>query len=137
MAEKDAVKWHAWRERLRRFRACEWTVAEFCRRENVSTAVFYQWRSKLAGQLSGTASGSVDNPAMKALPKFVEVQVSHRGVKSKTPQTGQPHVEERVEIRLPNGTCVLIAAREIEALRAAIAAAGEFGMRETAGGRAC
>lgn len=38
-----------WRERLERFRGSTWTVAEFCRREKVSVASFYQWRKKLAG----------------------------------------------------------------------------------------
>jgi hypothetical protein len=36
-----------WRERLRRYVRSELTVAEFCGREGVSVASFYQWRQRL------------------------------------------------------------------------------------------
>ena len=36
-----------WRERLRRFRAGEVSVAAFCAGEGVSTAAFYAWRRRL------------------------------------------------------------------------------------------
>jgi len=45
---RDPDLWQAWRERLRRFRGTMETVAEFCRRERVSMAAFYQWRRKLS-----------------------------------------------------------------------------------------
>jgi hypothetical protein len=44
----DVVKREAWRRRLRAFDRGTATVEEFCWREGVSVAAFYQWRRKLA-----------------------------------------------------------------------------------------
>ncbi len=41
-----------WRERLKRFDHCEWTVAEFCDAEGYSVTSFYQWRRKLKASLA-------------------------------------------------------------------------------------
>ena len=37
-----------WQERFTPYAATDQTVAEFCRREGVSTPSFYQWKKKLA-----------------------------------------------------------------------------------------
>lgn len=37
-----------WRDRMRRFSRSQLSVAEFCRREQVSVPSFYEWRKKLA-----------------------------------------------------------------------------------------
>lgn len=41
-----------WQARVRRFEQSKLSVAEFCRRENITTASFYQWRRKLADSTS-------------------------------------------------------------------------------------
>ncbi|MEQ8784650.1 MAG: transposase [Pirellulaceae bacterium] len=47
-----------WRELLRRQAESGWSVAEFCRRRDVSEASFYQWRKRLrADPLSAAATG--------------------------------------------------------------------------------
>jgi transposase-like protein len=138
MAAKDFVKWGIWRERLRRFRAGEWTVAEFCQREKLSAAVFYQWRRKLSDRIVEPGSGRVESQPVRALAEFVEVQITHPEVRREAAlPTCESHVDQRVEIRLPNGACVLVSAHDLVALRVAIAAAGEFGIREATGGHAC
>lgn len=38
-----------WRELMSRFKASGLEVSTFCRRESVSTASFYRWRSRLGG----------------------------------------------------------------------------------------
>lgn len=40
----------AWQARLQRYERSQFTVAEFCRGEDVSPANFYQWRNKLRGE---------------------------------------------------------------------------------------
>jgi hypothetical protein len=38
-----------WQRRMLRFLKARESVAEFCRKEEVSTPAFYQWRKRLAG----------------------------------------------------------------------------------------
>jgi transposase-like protein len=49
----NPVLWEQWRKRLQPRESSDGTVAEFCRREGVSQAAFYQWRKKLR---TGSAS---------------------------------------------------------------------------------
>lgn len=72
MARKASLeRQRQWRDRLERFTHSTLSVAEFCRREKVSVASFYQWRKKLAV----TARGSQDTtPTTK--PTFLPVQVT-------------------------------------------------------------
>ena len=46
----DSPKVVAWRRRVRRFGRSGLTVVRFCEEEGVSTASFYRWRNRLAGQ---------------------------------------------------------------------------------------
>lgn len=55
-----------WQERLTRFAATDQTVAEFCRREGVSTPSFYQWKKKLGKK----------KLARQAPPPFVPLTLS-------------------------------------------------------------
>ena len=99
-----------WRERLGRFRNGDLKVAEFCRREGVSTATFYRWRGRLE-QHDGRA----------------------RGIERRSRKSGNAAVAERflpvnvarlteAEIELPNGIKIRVPATNAEALRAAILA---------------
>jgi hypothetical protein len=90
-----------WRSRLQRFDASGMSVARFCRQEQVSVPSFYQWRKRLAVL-----------PPRVSSPTFVPVRL--------TPVAA-------VEIHLPNGARVSVPPGNTEALRVAIAAAGELG----------
>jgi transposase-like protein len=115
----DAAVHAAWRRRWERFEGASLTAAEFCRREGVSQAAFYQWRKRLA------------QGAMAAEPS-----VARGTVAAQEPATGAQGGEDRfvelawaaaavVEIELPNGVQVRVPADREQALTAAIRAAGE------------
>ena len=99
-----------WRERLRRFRDGDLKVAEFCRREGVSTATFYRWRGRLE-QHDERARG-----------------VQHRSRKSEIADVARRFLPVNVarltdaEIELPNGIKIRVPATNADALRAAILA---------------
>ena len=99
-----------WRERLGRFRDGDLKVAEFCRREGLSTATFYRWRGRLE-QDDGRARG-----------------VQRRSRKSGNAAVGERFLPVNVarlaeaEIELPNGIKIRVPATNVEALRAAVLA---------------
>ena len=101
--QMDVSLWEAWWRRLARYEQWDGTVAAFCLREGVSTVAFYQWRRKLAGDVSGERSAS-DEP-----PSFLPVRIT---------------AAERIEIELPNGVRVRVpgdAARTLDAVLMAAA----------------
>ena len=63
----------AWRGMLSRFAESGLTVPAFCRREAVSTASFYRWRSRL--QATSAGEGPRQEAAVAASPKaeFVDL----------------------------------------------------------------
>lgn len=137
---RDPDLWQAWRERLRRFERSIETVADFCRRERVSVAAFYQWQRKLrangdpparsAPRREGVLPAAVARQASAAprsQPQFVELVVPARP----EPADASFHGEARpsagcVEVQLPNGTCVRLASDDLAALRTAILTAAEI-----------
>ncbi len=57
----DPARYQLWRQRMGRFERLELTVVEFCRREQVSTPSFYQWRKRLAhADAAATPRASTD-----------------------------------------------------------------------------
>ncbi len=102
----------AWRERLARHKESGLTVAEFCRREGVCGASFYQWRKRLGqpGHRSETKRQPIRTSDKKNASHFVPVHVS--GLRA-------------AEIELPGGVTVRVPVAGVEALRTAILAAGE------------
>ena len=59
-----------WRERVKRQAASGQSIAEFCRREGISAASFYMWRSR---HVSGSVT-AVATPAASQLPaSFIDV----------------------------------------------------------------
>ncbi len=100
----DAAKWEAWRKRLRRFDRGLATVADFCGREGVSVANFYQWRRKLAAEDGDSLS--VDAPG------FVAVEI--------TPPS--PAEGSCVQVFLPGGARMLVPCQAREAIAAVVAA---------------
>ena len=135
---RDPDLWQAWRERLRRFRGSLETVAEFCRRERVSVAAFYQWKRKLGrGGDPQLRSGESDlrSPAARrasssrrSQPQFIELVVPARPAAIAAKSDRESAVSAGcVEVLLPNGTCVRLASGDLAGLRTAILAAAEIG----------
>ena len=106
----DESLWEAWRRRLARYDEWQGTVAAFCLREGVSTVAFYQWRRKLAGDVSAERSRATrERSASDAPPSFLPVRIA---------------AAERIEIELPNGVRVRVpgdAARTLDAVLVAAA----------------
>lgn len=126
--EIDAALHCAWRKRLERFESSSVTVAEFCRRESVSTAAFYQWRKRWTREVALGKKRRSQRPPTRRVPAarpqgratgFVELAVSNLAV---------------VELELPNGVRIRVPAEREAALGAAIRAAGEVACHlETSG----
>ena len=102
-----------WLRRMQRFSRSRLTVAEFCDREDVSVAAFYQWRRKLValGQTSAATAraqsqGGLPAPVVSGLPNgFVPVRV---------------WPSSAIEARLPNGVVLTLPAGDSEVLRQAL-----------------
>jgi hypothetical protein len=119
----DGTRYAMWRGRWERFAEWSGTVAEFCRREGITAASFYQWRKRLTAsdprETAATVRGNrgTTRPAKqapRARTPFVELSLT-------TPTTAGASVE----IALPNGATVRVPAACPATLRAAIHAAGE------------
>ena len=70
-----------WRERLRRFKSANMTVAEFCRSECVSLAAYYYWKKKLRIRLTDSEhsdSEKSDSEYMSSMPppQFMPVRLA-------------------------------------------------------------
>jgi transposase-like protein len=89
-----------WHKRLQRFAQSKLSVTEFCRREGVSAASFYQWRRKLA-------DSSPDDLAQQSPGRahFIPVEVAAT--------TG-------LEVRFPNGVRLTLPASDPELVRLSI-----------------
>ena len=59
----DAAVHTAWRRRWERFEGSSVTVAEFCRREGVSQAAFYQWRKRLTREATSAEQAATGGTA--------------------------------------------------------------------------
>lgn len=74
----DGVKRESWCERLAKFEGCNLTVAEFCRRENVSQTSFYYWSKRIGQAGNGGMTKSSQQEAVattETAHNFVEVVV--------------------------------------------------------------
>lgn len=108
MGRSDLVsKQDIWLRRIQRFSQSGLTVAEFCDREQVSVAAFYQWRRKLvtlANPPQATAreqDGLPLSPSSGSPNGFVPVRV----LPSST-----------IEVRFPNGVVLTLPARDLDVL---------------------
>jgi transposase-like protein len=86
-----------WRKRLQRFARSKLSVTEFCRREGVSAASFYQWRRKMADSLPDDAAQQLPGQA-----RFIPVEVAAT--------TG-------LEVYFPNGVRLTLPASDHELVR--------------------
>ena len=102
----DSPKVVAWRQRVRRFGRSGLTVVRFCEEEGVSTASFYRWRNRLAGQ--GLPARNADarrtaTTGVEQRPVFQPVRVT----RAETP----------ISIQLPGGVRVEVPAENLDAVR--------------------
>lgn len=105
-----------WRTRLRRFKASGRTVVGFCEDEQVSAAAFYQWRKRLATELTEATMG----------PAFVPVQVTAAAsAMVAAPSVPLANAAAAIEIHLPNGARVCLPSADAELLRVAIDSAAQ------------
>jgi hypothetical protein len=114
-----------WQERLARFAASDFKVAEFCEQELVSPASFYLWRRRLRGSASGENLSSQPSPP----PQFLPVVLS--GAPMSVAVQGGPGLE----LELPNHVCLRLP-RDVEAefvgrLLVTVAALGPDGLQAT------
>lgn len=146
--ERDSGLWQAWRERMRRFRSSLETVADFCRRERVSVAAFYQWKRKLDpdGKQPGVRQGAGPGPSTapraavprRSRPPFIELVVPARPATIGANSDRDAAVPAGcVEVRLPNGVCVCLVSGDLSGLRTAILAACEIREGGVAGDAPC
>ena len=106
--QRDPNKWQQWRQRLRRFEQSDLSIEQFCIREGVSTASFYQWRRRLATN-DRPATASPSPSANAKPPAFVELR-----------WPAAP-----LELHLPGGAKLLIPRGDLAALQAALEAVGQ------------
>jgi hypothetical protein len=109
-----------WRRRVDRWRSSGLTITEFCQRERVSPASFFQWRKRLNRPVSAadrlpTRAGTgarLRRDASEATVRFVEL-----------PRAAWP-VTASMQIALPGGTVITLSNQaSTEALTAIIRAA--------------
>jgi len=117
----DAAVHAAWRRRWERFEGSSLTAAEFCRREGVSQAAFYQWRKRLTQGATAAEASAAGGAAAAQEP----APVAHGGEDAFVELAWAAAAV--VEIELPNGVRVRVPADREQALTAVIRAAGEVG----------
>ncbi|MHB1038638.1 MAG: IS66 family insertion sequence element accessory protein TnpA [Pirellulales bacterium] len=97
----DSRKVREWQQRMARFRKARQSVAEFCRKEEVSAPSFYQWRKRLAQR-----------------PRPAEEAAGFRPVR--LAGTNGTLVADAVAVQLPGGTQLHVPTSERRALRLVI-----------------
>jgi transposase-like protein len=112
-----------WVARLRRFSRAGVSVAEFCRREEVSAASFYQWRKKLAQQGSALDDSGCDRQAVsRAVCGLLSGQLQGSFVPVRvTGALEEPVRNACVEASLPNGVTLHLPAEDRELIRMTVA----------------
>jgi hypothetical protein len=123
MESRNVQLSHMWRERLDRFSRSGLSIAEFCRRHQLSPPSFYLWRKRLAHHGSAThpvippSSGRRPNDRSQPSPgSFVEL-IPTRSSASLRMRSPEPSL---VEIELPNGARVRFADDQPELLVVAL-----------------
>ena len=112
----DPARRELWQERMDRYHRGQLSVTDFCQRERISTASFYQWRKKLDASVAVAT-----RQPRTAEPKFVPVVVTvHLRPAAAT-------------LRLPGGATIDLPAslerEQLAELFAACIAAGEEASR--------
>jgi hypothetical protein len=114
--------WSAWRARLTRQSTSQLTIAEFCRREQVSVNGFYSWKRRLqtgAQRRASRANGS----------DIADRSRSRMGRKLLSATTGRflevplavPRTDAAIEVVLVDGTLVRVPQGNLPALELVLA----------------
>ena len=98
----------SWKQRLHAFSQSDLSAAAFCRQAEVSVAMFYYWKRKLAPRSEAPPAGASTRSAGL---RFVPVQIT----------AGQS-----IEVHLPGGARVVVPGQDPEVIRTVIAAAGQL-----------
>jgi hypothetical protein len=105
----DSRKVREWQRRLARFQEARQSVAEFCRREEVSAPSFYQWRKRLTRRPAAAEEAAGFRPVRVVGSAGVAVQ-------------------------LPGGTQVQVPTSDRRALRLVITTLARIDARRAGGG---
>jgi transposase-like protein len=125
--------WGQWRERLERQGKSGLSIAEFCRQEGVSSAMFHTWRRKLRGQSPEGSSASEGIPSRGGATGTGPSSPCRRRRPTRAGATASgaggsflqvPVVEARpaawIELTLVDGTQLRIPAQNLSALQVAL-----------------
>jgi hypothetical protein len=134
----NQVRWDQWRQVIAEQRVSGLTVAEFCRKENVSRQGFHVWKRKLR-QAKSASPGSSEAAAVEHSRKRRSLATGRRrlGPVPPRPTTALsaapgflqlPVTAVRpspwIEVALPDGTIVRLPQQNLAALVAVLRAAG-------------
>lgn len=147
----NQVRWDQWRQVIARQHASGLSVAEFCRRENVSRQGFHVWNRKLR-QRTSTLRGSAGAVAKQRSPKRRLSVAPRRQSRRMLPRSAAPTAAAGflqlpvtaarpspwIELALPDGTVVRLPPQNLAALVTVLRAVrGErLELSEDAGGHA-
>lgn len=109
-SDPELRRW--WGNLIRSFDPDRWTVAEFCRRHDVSAASFYAWRRRLGAGGDADAGSPVSaNASPPAVPAFLPIRITQ----------DSSWADRSVQVHLPGGVRVEVPAGERELLLELIA----------------
>lgn len=118
----DLAKREVWRRRLLAYDRGTLTAEEFCWREGVSVASFYQWRRKLRDKTDGSLvapGGRKSVTRQSASPSgFLPVEITGLTASSAASMSC-------IEVLLPGGPRLLVPCHQQQAIRTVIAALTE------------
>jgi hypothetical protein len=123
------VRWEQWRQVIARQRASGLSVAEFCRRENVSRQGFHVWNRKLR-QGASPARGTAKAAPKQRSPKQHLCVTPRRQSRRMLPRPAAPTAAAGflqlpvtaarpspwIELALPDGTVVRLPSQDLAAL---------------------
>ncbi len=139
----DVGKRMAWGQRFQRFDQWTGTVADFCAKERVSVACFYQWRKRL--QSNGTRVTHADSQLSTDVGSRRRRQRGRERADKNSPRTGAGFVPVQVvgsavvEVFFAEGSRLSIPVDATSALQAVVRAlsAGSAIVSQDSGGRGC
>lgn len=125
----DLMKCEVWRRRFGRFDPQQETVGQFCEREQVSVANYYQWRRKLEemaksrGAQSTRLSRGISAVPAPAIPSREHDPRSSSALQFLPLEITGPTTPTaaRVEVLLPSGIQVRVPCHETAALQTVLA----------------
>jgi hypothetical protein len=131
----NQVRWDQWRQLIARQHASGLSVAEFCRRENVSRQGFHVWNRKLRQRTSTRRGSAGAAPKQRSRKRHLPVaprRRSRRALLGPAAPTAAPGFLQLpvtaarpspwIELALPDGTVVRLPQQNLAALVAVLRA---------------